>query len=198
MKKGDVKTKRGFTIIEVSLVLAIAGLIFLMVFVALPSLQRGQRDAQRREAVMTFLEQLKKYQANNRGALPEASNNGYATFYAYAGVTDNVNRTSWQGFYNDYLGDNFTDPDGTSNNLAIISCGRSEGDDVAIDAACNNGVLEQLYNSGFPFNTGPANHVVVVVKQAVCKGSEAVKTSNPRNVAVLYRLEGAGIYCGNT
>ena len=42
-------TKKGFTIIEVVLVLAIAGLIFLMVFVALPALQRNQRDTQRRQ-----------------------------------------------------------------------------------------------------------------------------------------------------
>ncbi|MBP6925380.1 prepilin-type N-terminal cleavage/methylation domain-containing protein [Candidatus Saccharibacteria bacterium] len=32
------QTKKGFTIIEVVLVLAIAGLIFLMVFIALPAL----------------------------------------------------------------------------------------------------------------------------------------------------------------
>ena len=38
----------GFTIIEVVLVLAIAGLIFLMVFIALPALQKGQRDTQRK------------------------------------------------------------------------------------------------------------------------------------------------------
>lgn len=41
--------KSGFTIIEVVLVLAIAGLIFLMVFVAFPALQRNQRDTQRRD-----------------------------------------------------------------------------------------------------------------------------------------------------
>ena len=40
-------SKKGFTIIEVVLVLAIGGLIFLMVFIALPALQRSQRDAQR-------------------------------------------------------------------------------------------------------------------------------------------------------
>ncbi|MBS7346174.1 MAG: type II secretion system protein, partial [Candidatus Sacchiramonaceae bacterium] len=39
--------KYGFTIIEVVLVLAIAGLIFLVVFIALPALQRNQRDTQR-------------------------------------------------------------------------------------------------------------------------------------------------------
>ena len=36
--------EKGFTIIEVVLVLAIAGLIFLMVFIALPQLQRSQRN----------------------------------------------------------------------------------------------------------------------------------------------------------
>ena len=40
------KQKQGFTIIEVVLVLAIAALIFLMVFMALPALQRSQRDTQ--------------------------------------------------------------------------------------------------------------------------------------------------------
>ena len=44
----DPGTRGGFTIIEVVLVLAIAGLIFLMVFIALPALQRSQRDTQRR------------------------------------------------------------------------------------------------------------------------------------------------------
>ena len=45
MTKKD--NKKGFTIIEVVLVLAIAGLIFAMVFIALPALQRSQRDHSR-------------------------------------------------------------------------------------------------------------------------------------------------------
>lgn len=40
--------QQGFTIIEVVLVLAIAALIFLMVFVALPALQASQRDTARK------------------------------------------------------------------------------------------------------------------------------------------------------
>ena len=40
----DKSNTKGLTIIEVVLVLAIAGLIFLMVFIALPALQRNQRD----------------------------------------------------------------------------------------------------------------------------------------------------------
>ena len=51
INKNQNLTKKGFTIIEVVLVLAIAGLIFLMVFLALPALQRSQRDTQRKQDV---------------------------------------------------------------------------------------------------------------------------------------------------
>lgn len=47
------KLNKGFTIIEVVLVLAIAGLIFLAVFLALPALQRNQRDTQRKKRHVT-------------------------------------------------------------------------------------------------------------------------------------------------
>ena len=60
--------KAGFTIIEVVLVLAIAGLIFLMVFVALPALQRSQRDTQRRNDMSRVDTSLVQYQTNNMSA----------------------------------------------------------------------------------------------------------------------------------
>ena len=67
MKKGDLDSKEaGFTIIEVSLVLAIAGLIFLMVLIALPALQRSSRDTQRKEDISALVSAVKKYQSNNR------------------------------------------------------------------------------------------------------------------------------------
>ena len=62
--------KPAFTIIEVVLVLAIAGLIFLMVFIALPALQRNQRDTQRKNDIGRVLTAVQKYQANNRGNMP--------------------------------------------------------------------------------------------------------------------------------
>ena len=51
LKALNNQTNKGFTIIEVVLVLAIAGLIFLMVFIALPALQRNQRDTQRKTSL---------------------------------------------------------------------------------------------------------------------------------------------------
>lgn len=62
--------KKGFTIIEVVLVLAIAGLIFLMVFLALPALQRSQRDTQRKNDASRLRAAVTSYSSNNRGALP--------------------------------------------------------------------------------------------------------------------------------
>jgi prepilin-type N-terminal cleavage/methylation domain-containing protein len=93
--------EKGFTIIEVVLVLAIAGLIFLMVFIALPALQRNQRDTQRKNDLSRVQTALQNYQSNNRNALPTDAT---------------LNSTSSTGFTAQYLsvgGDSFTDPDGT-------------------------------------------------------------------------------------
>ena len=61
MKKGILQNKNGFTVIEVVLVLAIAGLIFLMVFIAFPALARSQRDAKRRDDISILLKDLKDF-----------------------------------------------------------------------------------------------------------------------------------------
>jgi prepilin-type N-terminal cleavage/methylation domain-containing protein len=68
--------EKGFTIIEVVLVLAIAGLIFLMVFIALPALQRSQRDSARKSEVGTIASAITSYQSNNRGSAPTATQIG--------------------------------------------------------------------------------------------------------------------------
>lgn len=65
---------KGFTIIEVVLVLAIAGLIFLMVFIALPALQRSQRDQARKNDVSTVASAITSFSSNNRGTFPTTAN----------------------------------------------------------------------------------------------------------------------------
>lgn len=81
---------KGFTIIEVVLVLAIAGLIFLMVFIALPALQAGQRDTARRSDVGNIASAVNSYLSNNRSTFPNSSQlQGYLT-----DVSGNTNKTS--------------------------------------------------------------------------------------------------------
>lgn len=79
--------KQGFTIIEVVLVLAIAGLIFLMVFVAWPALQRSQRDTQRRDDAARFITQINSYATNNNGRVPSGNsiNSSFKSNYLKSG-----------------------------------------------------------------------------------------------------------------
>lgn len=68
------QTKKGFTIIEVVLVIAIAGLIFLMVFIALPALQSGQRDNARKNDVSIVASAVNSFSSGNRGTMPTTAN----------------------------------------------------------------------------------------------------------------------------
>jgi prepilin-type N-terminal cleavage/methylation domain-containing protein len=81
-------SSKGFTIIEVVLVLAIAGLIFLVVFLALPALQRSQRDTQRKSDLGKFMSQVTSYQSNNQGTLPAAANWGTTFLTGYLTVNN--------------------------------------------------------------------------------------------------------------
>lgn len=63
--------KKGFTIIEVVLVLAVAGLIFMMIFLALPALQRAERDNERKQEASRILAAINEYKGNNKGKLPK-------------------------------------------------------------------------------------------------------------------------------
>lgn len=91
MSKQELKQK-GFTIIEVVLVLAIAALIFLMVFIALPALQRNQRDTQRRNDVGRFVSQVQSYSTNNKGQIPDGTSlPGFVTNYMKGGAAGEFN-----------------------------------------------------------------------------------------------------------
>ncbi|MFZ1243139.1 MAG: prepilin-type N-terminal cleavage/methylation domain-containing protein [Candidatus Saccharimonas sp.] len=81
MSKQQLK-ERGFTIIEVVLVLAIAALIFLMVFVALPALQRSQRDMARKNDADTIASAAQQILSNNKG---DASKVTTANIQSYIG-----------------------------------------------------------------------------------------------------------------
>ena len=67
------KTNSGFTIIEVLIVLAIAGLILLIVFLAVPALQRNSRNTQRRNDAANYLAAVNEWTNNNNGKVPAAA-----------------------------------------------------------------------------------------------------------------------------
>lgn len=65
-------SKRGFTVIEIVLVLAIAGLVFAMVFIAFPALRRSRRDTQRRDDYAILQSQIIVKYSDNGGIVPNA------------------------------------------------------------------------------------------------------------------------------
>lgn len=69
------KENKGFTIIEVLIVLAIAGLIMLIVFLAVPALQRNSRNSGRRSDVGRIGSEVTEFVSNNNGTLPVAADN---------------------------------------------------------------------------------------------------------------------------
>ena len=99
------QTNPAFTIIEVVLVLAIAGLIFLMVFIALPTLQRNQRDTRRKNDMSRLKTAMDSYRTNNKGRLPEDGN---------------VLRGSFTDQYLKIDGSTFQDPDGSTYQFANL------------------------------------------------------------------------------
>lgn len=70
------ENQRGFTIIEVMIVLAIAALILVIVFLAVPALQRSSRNTQRKTDASNELAALSDYVSNNNGQLPTPASGG--------------------------------------------------------------------------------------------------------------------------
>ncbi|MDO4508139.1 MAG: type II secretion system protein [Candidatus Saccharibacteria bacterium] len=193
--------RNGFTIIEVVLVLGIAGLIFAMTFVALPALWKSQRDAERENDITTFVQDLKSFQTdNNRGALPSSSNDkdildddGEEIFVTWEAISTGTIDSGWADFYENYLGEGFVDPNGENYELVITNCAERLSD-LNPGESCDADILNDLRDSSFAEN----EHRLYVVIGAVCGDEEAISAANNRRVAVLYRLEAAGVYCQNT
>lgn len=67
------RKQSGFTIIEVMIVLALAGLIIAAVIVAVPQLQRNQRNSARRSILGRVATEINNYVGNNNGVVPDGS-----------------------------------------------------------------------------------------------------------------------------
>jgi len=68
LKKTD--NNKGFTIIEIMIVLAIAGLILLIVFLAVPALQRSSRNTSRKSDAGHIGTAVNDFVSNNSGQVP--------------------------------------------------------------------------------------------------------------------------------
>ena len=97
-----IKSKSGFTIIEVLIVLATAGLILVIIFIAVPVLQKNSRNNRRRNDLGRFYTAVEEYRLERNAA-------GTALF---TGPSDSA---SFSDFKNNHLGPEFKVNYGNSN-----------------------------------------------------------------------------------
>lgn len=164
---------KGFTIIEVVLVLAIAGLIFMMVFVALPALQRNQRDTARKNDVGRAITAIVSYSSANRGNIPTSA--------------DLFNNTLVPSYLKT-AGDTFIDPAGANTGQATPF-----DDQYQFVSNANAG------STLVPFDAGKNQNVIYFSVANVCSTTTAgdVTAGGSRKVALRIVLEGGGVYCTN-
>lgn len=86
MSKQFKINQKGFTIIEVMIVLAIAALILLAVFLAVPALQRNSRNTQRKDDISNVLAAVTEFESNNNGAVPTVACGSSGSFSVSTGT----------------------------------------------------------------------------------------------------------------
>ena len=183
VKKNNIKDKRGFTIIEVVLVLAIAGLIFLMVFIALPALQRSQRNTQRRDDYSMLVTAVNSYMASNNGKLGNLIKSNQPT---------RLKNSRWVNSTGEDPNGNPYEVTATTYQLWNTAGGKTPSDSIVEDSS------NSTRSDGTTSTSG--SQVFVVIK-ANCSGVDANGDPQPaadtaaRAFAVYGYLEGGSVFC---
>ncbi len=97
LQKYKDKREEGFTIIEVLIVLAIAGLIILIVFLAVPALQRNSRNTQRTNDASRMAAAVSECLNNNNGQITQCNDFSAAQLNTYVTVANNQQLTAATG-----------------------------------------------------------------------------------------------------
>ena len=182
VSKKKVKKEKGFTIIEVALVLAIAGLIFLVVFLAVPALQRNQRDDARKRDVSNVVAAITAYNSNGNAVFTVTNGNAYNNGTAITGTTQNA-------VLSRYI-------DKLSNDVNFVN----------ISNATTISATQAVATVGTTGSTAPAPNTIIVAPGRACPaawnatGTTALPAAGGRRAAVIVQIEAGGdgkYYCMN-
>ncbi len=179
------KSQKGFTIIEVALVLAIGALIFLVVFLAVPALQRNQRNDARHRDVSNIVNAVASWVGNNtqKNLAVEASGT------SPCGDGDQIDQATGAGCPDTPIGDYL---DSVSSNTEVVDV--IDADAASVPATGSIEAGEDLY-----LNNGQPTKVTVVVG-AQCDGTTNLERGPARSSAVVGSTEttsGAVPYCSS-
>jgi prepilin-type N-terminal cleavage/methylation domain-containing protein len=136
----EVTNKKGFTLIELVIVLAIAALILAGVLIAVTGAQKSRRDTQRKDDAAKIVSYLEQYASNNSGNYPTgAARTGFDSTYI---TSNNLKDPSSGNTYTIAASTNVTAAPGTPGAIAYN-----------INATCNGPVA----------TTGAGNRKIAVV-----------------------------------
>jgi prepilin-type N-terminal cleavage/methylation domain-containing protein len=160
------KRQRGFTIIEVLIVLAIAGLILLIVFLAVPALNRSAHNTSAKNDVAGVLAAMSEYVDNNNGSLPT--------------VPQSVGTQSGNTYY---VGGTPAACAVAGANCATAKIGYYTADKIAIVAASTG-------------PTFPGLGSVTIIEGAICNGNVYdTSNATSRNYVAEFTLVGGAQEC---
>lgn len=133
---------KGFTIVEVMIVLAIGGLIMLVVLLAVPALQRNSRNSSRKNDVGALLGAITEYVTNNSGSLPPNA----------AALTDLANLSFYTAADINYSGVSSTAvttaPGTDVNTVYIRNYAKCDGNALATSGATRRNIIAYFFVEG--------------------------------------------------
>lgn len=167
------KREKGFTIIEVLIVLAIAGLILLIVFLAVPALQRSSRNTQRKNDAAAIASAIANYINNNGGTTPtKVSDSGVNALLVGDPAVNTNSETARLGYYQTGSTGAFAATDGK----------------MRIDIA-NGGPIGTI-GVGSETATKVSTESVIIDTGYTCDSTNTgIGTANSRTVAIFYATE---------
>ncbi len=115
--------KKGFTLIEIVIVLAIAALIMVIVFFAVAGVQRTQRDVARKRIGTQVITMAVQFSSNNGGAMPA----GLADIASYSTLNTDPSGVQYTASNVVYA---TTQQAASSTQLIVMAAGLCDGNEV--------------------------------------------------------------------
>ena len=166
------KYSEGFTIIETMIVLAIAALIMLIVFLAVPALQRAQRNTATKNDASRIAAAVSTFVSNANGELPCQTTPGKSFDTLSTDPQTVLTDTGKLGQIT------------VNNSQCIVSASASSLFSANTFNITNDPIVPKTDFSG----TYTADELVLF-EGATCSGNTATSNPNPRSAALVYTIE---------